>query len=228
MLQQRKKAEEEEERWRERQRQREKRLQGLVLKRAQANDPHLALSQTHPNKLKEFRRQDLQRRKEYKQEIKEMQERVKGRPLLLEQVAQRNAKQAADKHYTNTLHGYDVTEEFISSKAGKLGSSPKLSPSSESKQSDLEEADLGYEPIHYRKVFLDDDVDDPAEKEGGRADEESDEVSSNYQDSHHTEKDCLGDDSHYSDESYQYSDDHENYSEDSEHAADTKEQEAED
>lgn len=94
--------------------------------------------------------------------------------------------------------------------------------------SDLEEADLGYEPVHYRKVFLDDDVDDPAEKEGGRADEESDEVSSNYQDSHHTEKDCLGDDCHYSDESYQYSDDHENYSEDSEHAADTKEQEAED
>lgn len=35
-----------------------------------------------------YRRQDLQRRKEYKQEIKEMQERVKGRPLLLEQVAQ--------------------------------------------------------------------------------------------------------------------------------------------
>lgn len=55
MLQQRKKAEEEEERWRERQMQREKRLQGLVLKRAQANDPHLALSQTHANKLKEFR-----------------------------------------------------------------------------------------------------------------------------------------------------------------------------
>lgn len=35
-----------------------------------------------------YRKQDLQRRKEYKQEIKEMQERVKGRPLLLEQVAQ--------------------------------------------------------------------------------------------------------------------------------------------
>ena len=34
------------------------------------------------------RKQDLQRRKEYQQEIKEMQERVKGRPLLLEQVAQ--------------------------------------------------------------------------------------------------------------------------------------------
>lgn len=55
MLEQRKKAEEEEERWREKQKQREKKLQGVVLKRAQANDPHLALSETHPTKLKEFR-----------------------------------------------------------------------------------------------------------------------------------------------------------------------------
>ena len=34
------------------------------------------------------RKQDLQRRKEYKEEMKEMQQRVKGRPLLLEQVEQ--------------------------------------------------------------------------------------------------------------------------------------------
>ncbi|KAF6724538.1 T-complex protein 1 subunit delta [Oryzias melastigma] len=87
-LEQRKKAEEEEERWKEKQRQRERKLQREVLKRAQANDPHTALSQTNQSKLKEFRKQDLQRKKEYKQEIKEMQQRVKGRPLLLEQVAQ--------------------------------------------------------------------------------------------------------------------------------------------
>uniref|UniRef100_A0A8C2ZQV4 Protein FAM161A n=1 Tax=Cyclopterus lumpus TaxID=8103 RepID=A0A8C2ZQV4_CYCLU len=36
------------------------------------------------------RKQELQRKKEYEQEIKEMQQRVKGRPLLLEQVAQVN------------------------------------------------------------------------------------------------------------------------------------------
>lgn len=222
VLEQRKKAEEEEEQWRERQKKREKRLQGMVLKRAEANDPHQALSQTHPSRLKEFRKQDLQRRKEYKQEIKEMQERVKGRPLLLEQVAQRNAKQAAEKRYTNTLHGCDVTEEFISSKAGKSGTLRKASPSSDSKEGDLEEADLGYIPVRYRKVFLDDDADDPSETEGGRAEEESDELSSNHQSSHHTDEDCFRDDCHYSDESYHYSDDHENYSEDSEDAADTK------
>lgn len=54
-LEQRRKAEEEEERWREKQRQREKQLQRVVSQRAQANDPHLALSQTHQSKLKEFR-----------------------------------------------------------------------------------------------------------------------------------------------------------------------------
>lgn len=55
MLEQRRKAEEEEERWKEKQKQREKKLQRVVLKRAQANDPHLALSQTHQSKLREFR-----------------------------------------------------------------------------------------------------------------------------------------------------------------------------
>lgn len=54
-LEERRKAEEEEERWRETQRQREKRLQRLVSQRAQANDPHLALAQSHQDKLKEFR-----------------------------------------------------------------------------------------------------------------------------------------------------------------------------
>uniref|UniRef100_G3Q860 Protein FAM161A n=1 Tax=Gasterosteus aculeatus TaxID=69293 RepID=G3Q860_GASAC len=88
LLEQRKQADEEEERWRERQKQRAKKLQRVVLKRAQANDPHLALSQTQPTKLREFRKQELQRKKEYQQEIKEMQQRVKGRPLLLEQVTQ--------------------------------------------------------------------------------------------------------------------------------------------
>uniref|UniRef100_A0A3B4T5B5 Protein FAM161A n=1 Tax=Seriola dumerili TaxID=41447 RepID=A0A3B4T5B5_SERDU len=126
-LEQRKKAEEEEERRRERQKQREKKLQRVVLKRAQANDPHLALSQTHQTKLKEFRKQEQQRRKEYQQEMKEMQQRVKGRPLLLEQVAQRNAKQAAEKRYTDALQGYNLTEEFISGKAAKSGSASQHS-----------------------------------------------------------------------------------------------------
>ncbi|GLD68171.1 protein FAM161A [Lates japonicus] len=235
VLEQRKKAEEEEERWKERQKLREKKLQRVVLKRAQANDPHLALSQTNQTKLREFRKQDLLRRKEYQQEIKEMQQRVKGRPLLLEQVAQRNAKQAAEKRYTDALHGLNLTEEFISRKAARSGSARHASCSSDSRQSDQDESDVGYEPVRYRKVFLDDDdVDSPDGRGRGREGEESDEASLNRRDgedhsSHRSDddRDRGGDDDRrYSDESYHYSDDHENYSDDSEHDADTRQQEA--
>ncbi|XP_035494407.2 protein FAM161B [Scophthalmus maximus] len=198
-LEQRRKAEEEEERWREKQKQREKKLQRVVLRRAQANDPHLALAQTHQTKLKEFRKQDLQRRKEYQQEIEEMRRRVKGRPLLLEQVAQTNAKQAAERRYTDALHGCDLTEEFISSHAARSGSA---SQSSDGKHSGRENADTGHQPVHYRKVFLDDEgEDDPDERgRGGREDHDGD----------------RGEDSCH------YSDDHEDYSDDSEHDGDAE------
>lgn len=39
------------------------------------------------------RKQQQQRKKEYQQEIREMHRRVKGRPLLLEQVAQVSSSQ---------------------------------------------------------------------------------------------------------------------------------------
>ncbi|XP_047221230.1 protein FAM161A isoform X1 [Girardinichthys multiradiatus] len=228
-LEQRKRAEEEEERYREKQREREKKLQRMVLKRAQANDPHLALSQTHKSKLKEFRKQDLQRKKEYKQEIREMRERVKGRPLLLEQVTQRNAKQAAEKHYIETLRGYDVTEDFISSKADNSASERKTSTPSDI-QSDQENAE--YKTVHCKKVFLDDeDIHFDVENEEERDGQDSYKASLNHLENenasgHLTEHDCHGDDPHYSDESYHYSDDHENFSEDSEHDVDVKQQES--
>lgn len=44
-----------------------------------------------------------------------------------------NAKQAAEKRYTDALHGCSVTEEFVSSKAAKSGATGKVSPSSDSK-----------------------------------------------------------------------------------------------
>uniref|UniRef100_A0A671QG86 Protein FAM161A n=1 Tax=Sinocyclocheilus anshuiensis TaxID=1608454 RepID=A0A671QG86_9TELE len=119
VLEQRKRAEEEEEKWKEKQKQREKRLQKVVTKRAQENDLHVALAQTCQSKLKDFRKQDLQRQREYQEEMREIQERVKGRPLLLEQVAQMNAKRAAEKLYSATLHGCGLSESFISSKAPK-------------------------------------------------------------------------------------------------------------
>ncbi|XP_032419539.1 protein FAM161A [Xiphophorus hellerii] len=221
-LEQRKKAEEEEERWREKQREREKKLQRMVLKRAQANDPHLALSQTNKSKLKEFRKQDVQRKREYRQEIREMRERVQGRPLLLEQVTQKNAKQTAEKHYIETLHGCDVNEDFISSKAGKSAPERKISTTSDNNQSDQGEAD--FKTVHYRKVYLDDeDINCASDNDEEREEQKSDQASLNHRQSedasgHH------GDDPQYSDESYNYSDDHESFSDDSEHDVDDRQQ----
>ncbi|KAM3842514.1 protein FAM161A [Diretmus argenteus] len=179
VLEQRRKVEEEEERWRERQKQREKKLQKVVLKRSQANDSHLALSQTNQTRLNQFRKQDLQRRREYQQEIKEIQERVKGRPLLLEQVAQRNAKQAAERRYADALRGWDLTQDltqdYVSSKVdqsqqqGRSASPRKTSVCSDYKPSDEEEPDLGFEPVRYRQVYLDDE--DSEEREGGGEEE---------------------------------------------------------
>ncbi|CAL8332946.1 unnamed protein product [Lota lota] len=113
-LEEKRRAEEEEKNVREKRRRRERKLQKVIFKRAQANDPHLALSQTCPSKLREFRKQDLQRKREYQQEINEIQERVKERPLLLEQVAQRNAKTAVERRYTEALRGCGLTEDFLS------------------------------------------------------------------------------------------------------------------
>nr|XP_023680730.1 protein FAM161A isoform X2 [Paramormyrops kingsleyae] len=112
-LEQRRKAEEEEERWREKQRQRERKLQKVISRRALANDPHTALSQICPTKLKQFRTQDRQRRKEYGAEMREIRERVAGRPLLLEQVTL-NAKQAAEKRFAEALRGYGLTQDIVS------------------------------------------------------------------------------------------------------------------
>ncbi|KAM9769168.1 protein FAM161A [Menidia menidia] len=226
VLEQRKKAEEEEQQRREKQRQKEKKLKRVVLKRAQANDPHVALSQTNVNKLKEFRKQDIQRRKEYQQEIKEMKERVKGRPLLLEQVAQRNAKQAAEKRYADTLHRLDMTEEFISSKAEKPDARISASPPNENKDGDPGEADADYELVLYKKVFLDgEDGHDQAESEGKG---ENSETSSHFQEGEDSDGHYREQDYHYSDDSYNSSD-HDNYSDDSNNSdreADSGQQEA--
>ncbi|KAJ8285092.1 hypothetical protein COCON_G00039420 [Conger conger] len=99
VLEERRKAEEEEETRRRRQKRRVRRLQSVISKRALANDPHTALALTRTAKLRQLRKQDLQRRKEFREEMREMEERVRGRPLLLEQVTQRNARQVVERRY---------------------------------------------------------------------------------------------------------------------------------
>ncbi|XP_051993859.1 protein FAM161A-like [Xyrauchen texanus] len=206
VLEQRKKAEEEEERWKEKQKQREKKLQKVISKRAQANDPHVALAQTCQSKLKEFRKQDLQRCREYQEEIRGIHERVKGRPLLLEQVAQMNAKRAAEKLYCATLHGCGLSESFIRSKAPKDLKNRKDTPSpshsdsqtpptySKNRSEDtVEHANL-QNPFHYD--FPDDYEEYDHEQEGEHMDRDDDEKLNEY----HNSDEERGDDEHSYDE----------------------------
>eukprot|EP00066_Takifugu_rubripes_P021764 XP_011611030.1 PREDICTED: protein FAM161A [Takifugu rubripes] len=165
------------------------------------------------------RRQELQRRREYQQEIKEMQKRVMGRPLLLEQVAQKSAKQAADRRYTDTLQGCDLTEEFVLSKAATSGAAHRELLPDDGKQSDQDEPELGYEPVQYRRVFLnDEDVEvNPSEDVGGGAE--------SSQKQHDEGEDDAGDNAHCSDDNYSYSDVNESYSSDTDHDMETTYQE---
>ncbi|NXG22132.1 F161A protein, partial [Grallaria varia] len=67
-------------------------------------------------RLQALRNNEKQRRQEYLQELQEMEERVKQRPLLLERVTQKNARMAAEKHYSNRLRALGISPEFVSEK----------------------------------------------------------------------------------------------------------------
>ncbi|XP_076847890.1 protein FAM161B isoform X2 [Brachyhypopomus gauderio] len=133
VLEQRKKAEEEEERWWEKQKKQGRWQQQVMSKRAEAYDPHTPLTQTHQLRLSELRRQTLQRHREYQEEMKDMQQRVRNRPLLLEQAAQMNAKRVAARRYAQALQGCGLSEAFIGATPSKGGgqrpdSTPSLPP----------------------------------------------------------------------------------------------------
>ncbi|KFQ16305.1 Protein FAM161A, partial [Leptosomus discolor] len=95
-------------------------------------------------RLQAIRNYEKQRMQEYLQELQEMEERVKQRPLLFERVAQKNARIAAEKHYSNRLRALGICPEFVS----KKGQTTKLlqcsreagsSPTSDQHREDEEE-----------------------------------------------------------------------------------------
>ncbi|KAM9271704.1 protein FAM161A [Morus bassanus] len=115
-LEEKRKLEEQQKRNRTKQKQRMKKLQKVVTTRAEANDPHQSLAQMSKSKLKIFRNYEKQRMQEYLQELQEMAERVNQRPLLFERVTQKDARIAAEKHYSNRLRALGICPEFVSKK----------------------------------------------------------------------------------------------------------------
>ncbi|XP_009695358.1 PREDICTED: protein FAM161A [Cariama cristata] len=115
-LEEKRKLEDQQKKNRTKQKERMKKLQKIVTTRAEANDPHQSLAQMSKSKLKTFRNYEKQRMQEYLQELQEMEERVKQRPLLFERVTQKNARIAAEKHYSNRLRALGICPEFVSKK----------------------------------------------------------------------------------------------------------------
>ncbi|XP_036903902.1 protein FAM161A isoform X2 [Sturnira hondurensis] len=68
------------------------------------------------------RKSEKERMREYRQELEERKEKLKTRPLLFERVAQKNARMAAEKRYSNTLKALGISDEFVSKKgqSGKI------------------------------------------------------------------------------------------------------------
>ncbi|XP_053880510.1 protein FAM161A isoform X1 [Malaclemys terrapin pileata] len=125
-LEEKRKLEEEQKRIRAKQKQRVKKLQKLITTRAEANDPHQSLARMSKSKLKIIRKHEKQRMQEYLQEREEMEERVNQRPLLLERATQKNARIAAEKHYSDILRELGICEDFLSknSQTAKLLDQP--------------------------------------------------------------------------------------------------------
>ncbi|XP_039384216.1 protein FAM161A isoform X1 [Mauremys reevesii] len=115
-LEEKRKLEEEQKRIRAKQKQRVKKLQKLITTRAEANDPHQSLARMSKSKLKIIRKHEKQRMQEYLREREEMEERVNQRPLLLERATQKNARIAAEKHYSDILRELGICEDFLSKK----------------------------------------------------------------------------------------------------------------
>ncbi|NWR55596.1 F161A protein, partial [Bucorvus abyssinicus] len=90
-------------------------------------------------RLQAVRNYEKQRRQEYMQELQEMRERVKQRPLLFERVTQKNARIAAEKHYSNRLRALGICPEFVSKKGQttkllKCSSAEDLNNSTEARE----------------------------------------------------------------------------------------------
>ncbi|XP_052053971.1 protein FAM161A isoform X2 [Apodemus sylvaticus] len=121
-LEEKKMLEEERNRILTKQKQRMKDLQKLLATRVKAYASHQSLSQIVKSRVTDLRRNEKARMREYLQELEEQDEKLQKRPMLFERVAQRNARMAAERRYSNTLKALGLSEEFVSEKgqSGKV------------------------------------------------------------------------------------------------------------
>uniref|UniRef100_A0A8D2DUG9 Protein FAM161A n=1 Tax=Sciurus vulgaris TaxID=55149 RepID=A0A8D2DUG9_SCIVU len=181
-LEEKKMLEEERNRILTKQKQRIKELQKLLTTRAKAYDSHQSLAQVFKSKVKYLRKSEKERMREYRQEVEEREEKLKKRPLLFERVAQKNARMAAEKHYSNTLKALGISDEFVSKKgqSGKVFENfgnQETKSSTEDKESFNEEEKIEERENEKENYFIDTNSQDSC-KEKYENDEESAEENS--------------------------------------------------
>ncbi|XP_045405647.1 protein FAM161A isoform X1 [Lemur catta] len=181
-LEEKKMLEEERNRILTKQKQRMKELQKLLTTRAKAYDSHQSLAQMSKSRVKYLRKSEKERMREYQRELEEREEKLKNRPLLFERVAQKNARMAAEKHYSNTLKALGISDEFVSKKgqSGKVFeylSNQETKSFTEDKESFNEEDKIEERENEEEHYLVDTNSQDSC-KEKGEADEESGEEKS--------------------------------------------------
>uniref|UniRef100_A0A8C9JPB9 Protein FAM161A n=1 Tax=Panthera tigris altaica TaxID=74533 RepID=A0A8C9JPB9_PANTA len=128
------------------------------------------------------RKSEKERMREYQRELEEREEKLKNRPLLFERVAQKNARMAAEKHYSNTLKAVGLSDEFVSKKGQsrkifEYFSNQEMKSFTEDKESLNEEEKIEEGENGEENYFIDTNSQD-SYKEKEEADEESGEEKS--------------------------------------------------
>ncbi|XP_043459407.1 protein FAM161A isoform X2 [Prionailurus bengalensis] len=128
------------------------------------------------------RKSEKERMREYQRELEEREEKLKNRPLLFERVAQKNARMAAEKHYSNTLKAVGLSDEFVSKKGQsrkifEYFSNQEMKSFTEDKESLNEEEKIEEGENGKENYFIDTNSQD-SYKEKEEADEESGEEKS--------------------------------------------------
>ncbi|NWH82323.1 F161A protein, partial [Piaya cayana] len=110
------------------------------------------ITESTRQRLQAIRDYEKQRMQEYLQELREMKERVKQRPLLFERVTQKNARIAAEKHYSNRLRALGLCPEFVSKK-GQPTKSVQCSSAEDFNNSTLARERVVMDKVKEREAF---------------------------------------------------------------------------
>ncbi|XP_059515686.1 protein FAM161A isoform X1 [Myotis daubentonii] len=182
-LEEKKMLEEERTRILTKQKQRMKELQKLLTTRTKAYDSHQSLAQISKSRIKSLRKSEKERMREYRRELEEIEEKLKHRPLLFQRVAQKNARMAAEKHYSNTLKALGISDEFVSKKgqSGKIFesfSNQEMKSFTEEKESFNEEENIEERENGEENYFTETNSQDSCKENEAEAEEESGEENS--------------------------------------------------